>query len=42
LISKICVETDIESPRFITKTIMQKLETQVNNNLKQEKHVRDR
>jgi len=42
LISKICVETDIGSPLLITKTIMQKLETQVNNNLKQEKHVRDR
>jgi len=29
-------------PFFPTKTIMQKLETQVNNNLKQEKYVRDR
>jgi len=42
LISKICVETDIGSSPYPTKTIMQKLETQVNNNFKQEKHVRDR
>jgi len=34
LISKICVETDIGSSPYPTKTIMQKLETQVNNNFK--------